>query len=94
MRVFVAATSTRKFAPFQELHTKSAAFRAFVNRLQLISLSMRMPLISMEKKASNQLNRRVLFASRSAHSCPALFLDRDGVIIEDCHYIKDPDQVQ
>jgi len=25
---------------------------------------------------------------------PALFLDRDGVVIEDCHHINDPDQVQ
>ena len=25
---------------------------------------------------------------------PVLFLDRDGVIIEDCHYIKDPDKVR
>ena len=24
---------------------------------------------------------------------PVLFLDRDGVIIEDCHYIKEPDKV-
>ena len=25
---------------------------------------------------------------------PVLFLDRDGVIIEDCHYIKDPNKVK
>ena len=25
---------------------------------------------------------------------PALFLDRDGVIIKDCHYIKDPSNVE
>ena len=24
---------------------------------------------------------------------PALFLDRDGVVIEDCHHLSDPDQV-
>ena len=25
---------------------------------------------------------------------PALFLDHDGVAIEDCHHLNDPDQVQ
>ena len=25
---------------------------------------------------------------------PALFLDRDGVIIKDCNYIKDPNNVE
>lgn len=25
---------------------------------------------------------------------PALFLDRDGVVIEDCHHLHDPDQVK
>lgn len=25
---------------------------------------------------------------------PALFLDRDGVVIRDCHYLSDPDQVE
>ncbi len=29
----------------------------------------------------------------SAQPQPALFLDRDGVIIADCHYLSDPDQV-
>jgi len=26
--------------------------------------------------------------------CPCIFFDRDGVIIEDCHYIKNPEDVQ
>ncbi len=25
---------------------------------------------------------------------PALFLDRDGVVVEDCHHLSDPDQVR
>ena len=29
-----------------------------------------------------------------AKKSPVLFLDRDGVIIEDCHYIKDPNRVK
>ena len=28
------------------------------------------------------------------NNTPVLFLDRDGVIIEDCHYIRDPDRVK
>jgi D-glycero-D-manno-heptose 1,7-bisphosphate phosphatase len=42
----------------------------------------------------NSLERRTLFGSRSPSPVPALFLDRDGVIIEDRHYLCDPDQVQ
>ena len=32
--------------------------------------------------------------SKKINKSAALFLDRDGVIIEDCHYIKDPDKVK
>ena len=31
---------------------------------------------------------------KRAKKSPVLFLDRDGVIIEDCHYIKDPNRVK
>lgn len=31
---------------------------------------------------------------KSIKESPVLFLDRDGVIIEDCHYIKEPNKVK
>ena len=41
---------------------------------------------------------RILFNKDNEQSklkkSPVLFLDRDGVIIEDCHYIKDPEKVR
>ena len=40
------------------------------------------------------LKRRTLCTQRFSVLTPALFLDRDGVIIEDLHYIKDPEQVR
>lgn len=40
------------------------------------------------------LMRKTLWATRCNPSTPALFLDRDGVIMEDRHYIKDPDLVR
>lgn len=40
------------------------------------------------------LERRHLFRSRRDSSTPALFLDRDGVLIDDVHYLSDPDGVQ
>jgi D-glycero-D-manno-heptose 1,7-bisphosphate phosphatase len=39
------------------------------------------------------LERRHLFRSRRDSGTPALFLDRDGVLIDDVHYLSDPDQV-
>lgn len=39
------------------------------------------------------LERRHLFRSRRDSRTPALFLDRDGVLIDDVHYLSDPDQV-
>ena len=40
------------------------------------------------------LVRRELLIAPFQNSVPALFLDRDGVVIEDCHHINDPEQVQ
>jgi D-glycero-D-manno-heptose 1,7-bisphosphate phosphatase len=39
------------------------------------------------------LERRHLFRSRRDSKKPALFLDRDGVLIDDVHYLSDPDGV-
>jgi D-glycero-D-manno-heptose 1,7-bisphosphate phosphatase len=39
------------------------------------------------------LERRHLFRSRQDARKPALFLDRDGVLIDDVHYLSDPDRV-
>ena len=38
-------------------------------------------------------NRRRLLARPSTIPRPALFLDRDGVLIEDCHHLSNPKQV-
>ena len=35
-----------------------------------------------------------LFVSPFPRATPALFLDRDGVVIEDCHHLSDPDRVR
>ncbi|QNI95448.1 D-glycero-D-manno-heptose 1/7-bisphosphate phosphatase [Synechococcus sp. A15-127] len=35
-----------------------------------------------------------LFVSPFCQRTPALFLDRDGVVIEDCHHLSDPDHVR
>lgn len=40
------------------------------------------------------LERRLLLAKHAAAATPALFLDRDGVIIEDRHHISDPAAVE
>ena len=40
------------------------------------------------------LERRRLLRGRSSSPRPALFLDRDGVLIEDRNYLKDPAKVQ
>ena len=41
-----------------------------------------------------QLERRRLLQAPWAKPQPALFLDRDGVLIEDRHHLCDPDQVE
>ena len=41
-----------------------------------------------------QLERRRLLQAAWAQPQPALFLDRDGVLIEDRHHLCDPDQVE
>jgi D-glycero-D-manno-heptose 1,7-bisphosphate phosphatase len=41
-----------------------------------------------------QLERRRLLKAPWAQPQPALFLDRDGVLIEDRHHLCDPDQVE
>lgn len=41
-----------------------------------------------------ELERRRLFISRFQTPMPALFLDRDGVLIEDKHYLCDPSNVE
>ena len=46
----------------------------------------------MMKKVS--MERRHLFGSRQDRSTPALFLDRDGVMIDDIHYLNDPEKVR
>jgi len=43
---------------------------------------------------TTSLERRLLLAKPSSAVTPALFLDRDGVIIEDRDYISDPAAVQ
>jgi len=40
------------------------------------------------------IERCLLLTRKCTIPTPALFLDRDGVIIEDCHHIRDPDQVR
>jgi len=42
----------------------------------------------------SRLERRHLFRSRRDTRTPALFLDRDGVLIDDVHYLCDPDGVR
>ena len=43
-------------------------------------------------RETNQKYR--LFVSPFRQGIPALFLDRDGVVIEDCHHLSDPAQVR
>lgn len=40
------------------------------------------------------LERYQLLIAPLRQPTPALFLDRDGVVIEDCHHLSNPDQVQ
>jgi len=40
------------------------------------------------------LERHLLLITPLRQAAPALFLDRDGVVIEDCHHLSDPDQVR
>ena len=40
------------------------------------------------------LERRLLLASAGINQKPALFLDRDGVLIQDKHHLHDPDNVE
>lgn len=42
---------------------------------------------------NTQLEHRILLRAQYQNSSPALFLDRDGVLIEDKHHVSDPDQV-
>ena len=42
----------------------------------------------------SKLERRLLIRRPSIQGAPALFLDRDGVVIEDQHHICDPKDVQ
>ena len=44
--------------------------------------------------ATSCVERRLLLAKPASAPTPALFLDRDGVIIEDRHHIRDPAAVQ
>ena len=37
-------------------------------------------------------NKKDIYKANNYTFKPCLFLDRDGVIIEDCHYIKDPEK--
>ena len=52
------------------------------------------------KKSIEDLNHRMLLThskfpyTENQLKRPCLFLDRDGVIIEDCHHISNPDQVK
>jgi len=43
---------------------------------------------------NNELERKKLLSRRFRLPRRALFLDRDGVIMEDRHYIKDPEEVR
>ena len=43
---------------------------------------------------SERLERCQLLITPFRQPRPALFLDRDGVVIEDCHHLSDPDQVR
>jgi D-glycero-D-manno-heptose 1,7-bisphosphate phosphatase len=43
---------------------------------------------------NNPLERRRLLKAPCSSPTPALFLDRDGVLIEDKHHLCDPDQVE
>ena len=39
-------------------------------------------------------NARILFQKRNEHKTASVFLDRDGVFIEDVHFIKSPKDVK
>ena len=40
------------------------------------------------------INHKKIFATKRHFAAPALFLDRDGVIVEESHYLRDPKQVK
>ena len=47
--------------------------------------------------SSTKTSRIIFYCNKEqkrSKKSPVLFLDRDGVIIEDCHYIKDPNKVK
>jgi D-glycero-D-manno-heptose 1,7-bisphosphate phosphatase len=50
--------------------------------------------LSATLKVKSGLERRLLLASAGIHPKPALFLDRDGVLIQDKHHLHDPDSVE
>ena len=48
----------------------------------------------MQKTKSKIFNKNLFKLYKSEKKeLPCLFLDRDGVIIKDCHYIKNPEEV-
>tara|TARA_Y100001968_G_C19429110_1_gene756016 strand:+ start:1933 stop:2556 length:624 start_codon:yes stop_codon:yes gene_type:complete len=43
---------------------------------------------------NSQVNRKRILTDQTKKTRPAIFLDRDGVIIKDKHYLKDPNQTE
>jgi len=49
--------------------------------------------VSFSGSSHPDLERRLILSSPFRSNSPALFLDRDGVLIEDKHYLSDPNEV-